>query len=75
VASSAVAGIQTGNSMGAPRPARPSIQQAATWLGTQPEDNSPVHRHGRIKAIRIGPRLIRIERESLLAFAARVGNY
>jgi excisionase family DNA binding protein len=29
---------------------------------------------GRIKAMRIGPRLIRIDRESLLAFATPVGN-
>jgi hypothetical protein len=28
-----------------------------------------------IKAMRVGPRLVRIERESLLALATPVGNY
>jgi excisionase family DNA binding protein len=30
---------------------------------------------GRLKAVRVGSRLIRVERESLLALATPVGNY
>jgi excisionase family DNA binding protein len=56
-------------------PARPSIQQAAAWLGVHPKTIRRYIAQGRVKAIRIGPRLIRIERESLLAFATPVGNY
>lgn len=56
-------------------PARPSIQQAAAWLGANPKTVRRYIAQGRIKAVRIGPRLIRIERESLLAFATPVGNY
>jgi len=56
-------------------PARLSIQQAAAWLGVHPKTIRRYITHGRIKAIRIGPKLIRIERESLLAFATPVGNY
>jgi len=56
-------------------PPRPSIQQAAAWLEVDPKTVRRCIAQGRIKATRIGPRLIRIERESLLAFATPVGNY
>ncbi len=56
-------------------PARSSIQQAAAWLGVDPKTVRRYIAQGRIKAVRIGPRLIRIERESLLTFATPVGNY
>lgn len=56
-------------------PPRPSIQQAATWLGVDPKTVRRYIAQGRIKAVRVGPKLIRIERESLLALATPVGNY
>jgi excisionase family DNA binding protein len=56
-------------------PARPPIQQAAASLGVDPKTVRRYIAQGRIKAVRIGPRLIRIERESLLAFATPVWNY
>ena len=56
-------------------PPRPSIQQAAAWLGVDPKTVRRYIAQGRIKAVRIGPRLIRIERESLLALAKPIGNY
>jgi excisionase family DNA binding protein len=56
-------------------PARPSIQQAAAWLGVHPKTIRRYIAHGRIKAVRVGPRLLRIERESLLELAQPVGNY
>jgi excisionase family DNA binding protein len=56
-------------------PARPSIQQAAAWLGVDPKTVRRYIAQGRLRAMRVGPRLIRIERESLLALATPVGNY
>lgn len=56
-------------------PPRPSIQQAATYLGVDPKTVRRYIAQGRIKAARVGPRLIRIDRESLLALAKPIGNY
>jgi excisionase family DNA binding protein len=56
-------------------PPRPSIQQAATWLGVDPKTVRRYIAQGRIKAMRVGPRLIRIERESLLKMAEPIGGW
>jgi excisionase family DNA binding protein len=56
-------------------PKHPSIRQCADYLGVDPKTVRRYIAHGRIKAFRIGPRLIRVDRESLLAFATPVGNY
>ena len=56
-------------------PARPTIQQAAAWLAVDPKTVRRYIAQGRIKAMRVGPRLIRIERESLLKLAEPIGNY
>ncbi|KAA0083685.1 DNA-binding protein [Mycolicibacterium sp. P9-64] len=56
-----------------PLPPRPSIQQAAAWLGVDPKTIRRYIAQGRIQAVRIGPRLIRVERESLVALATPVG--
>jgi len=56
-------------------PPLPSIQQGAAWLGVDPKTVRRYIAQGRIKAKRVGPRLIRIERESLLALASPIGNY
>jgi excisionase family DNA binding protein len=55
-------------------PPRPSIQQAADWIGVNPRTVRRWISHGRLKAVRVGPRLLRIDRESLLALATPVGN-
>jgi excisionase family DNA binding protein len=52
-----------------------SIKQAAECLGVNQKTVRRYIADGRIKAKRIGPRLIRIERESLLALGSPVGNY
>jgi excisionase family DNA binding protein len=56
-------------------PPRPSIQQAAAWLGVDPKTVRRYIAQGRLKAARIGPKLIRVERESLLALAKPIGCY
>jgi excisionase family DNA binding protein len=56
-------------------PPRPTIQQAAAWLGVDPKTVRRYIAQGRLKAVRIGPRLIRVERESLLALAKPIGCY
>ncbi|ULN38850.1 helix-turn-helix domain-containing protein [Mycolicibacterium smegmatis] len=55
-------------------PPRPSIQQAAAYLGVDPKTIRRYIAQGRIKAARVGPRLIRVDRESLLALAKPIGN-
>ena len=44
-------------------PPWPSIQQAGAWLGVDPKTVRRYIAQGRIKAVRVGPRLIRIERD------------
>lgn len=56
-------------------PYRPSIQQAARYLGVDPKTVRRYIAQGRLKAVRIGPRLIRVERESLVALAKPIGGY
>jgi excisionase family DNA binding protein len=56
-------------------PPRPTIQQAATWLGVDPKTVRRYIAQGRLKAARVGPKLIRVERESLLALAKPIGCY
>lgn len=56
-------------------PPRPSIQQAAAWLGVDPKTVRRYIAQGRLKALRVGPKLIRVERESLLALAKPIGCY
>jgi excisionase family DNA binding protein len=56
-------------------PPWPSVQQVAAWLDV---DQKTVRRYiaqGRLKGVRIGPKLIRIERESLLALVKPIGCY
>lgn len=56
-------------------PARPSVRQAAEWIGVDPKTIRRWIAQGRLKAFRVGPRLIRIDRESLIALASPVGNH
>ncbi len=54
-------------------PRHPSIQESAAYLGVDPKTIRRWISQGRITAHRIGPRLIRIERDSLLNLARPVG--
>jgi excisionase family DNA binding protein len=52
-----------------------TIQQAAEWLGV---DQKTVRRYiaqDRLKGVRIADKLIRVERESLLALVKPIGCY
>lgn len=55
-------------------PRQMSIQQAAEFLGVDPKTIRRYIAQGRIRAFRVGPRLIRIERESLERLAQPVGG-
>ena len=57
-----------------PMPARLSIQHAAEYLGVHSKTVRRYIAEGRLKAVRIGPRLIRIDRESLVALANPIGT-
>ncbi len=57
-----------------PLPARATIKQAAAWAGV---DEKTIRRYiasGRLKAYRVGPRLIRVDRDSLLKLARPIGG-
>ncbi len=58
------------NSDDAPKlPYRPTIQQAAEYLNVNPKSIRRYISQGRLTAVRVGPRLIRVERDSLIALA------
>lgn len=46
-------------------PARPTIQQAAEYLNVDPKTVRRYISRGLLKANRVGPRLLRLERESV----------
>jgi excisionase family DNA binding protein len=55
-------------------PVRPTIRQAADYLTV---DTKTIRRYiaaGRLRAYRVGPRLIRVDRESLMTLAQPVGG-
>jgi excisionase family DNA binding protein len=57
-------------------PPWPSVQQAAAWLGVDPKTVRRYISQGRLKGGRIGGvKLIRVERESLLALVKPIGCY
>ncbi|KMV15836.1 hypothetical protein ACT17_23370 [Mycolicibacterium conceptionense] len=55
-------------------PARPTIQQAADYANVDPKTIRRWIAQGRVKAHRFGPRLIRVDRDSLLDLARPVGG-
>ncbi|ORA17415.1 helix-turn-helix domain-containing protein [Mycobacterium arosiense ATCC BAA-1401 = DSM 45069] len=55
-------------------PRHPSIQQSAEYLGVDPKTIRRWISSGLIRAQRVGPRLIRVDRESLLELARPVGG-
>lgn len=60
--------------IGADLPPRPSIRQAAEFHGV---DQKTIRRwiaQGRLTAQRIGPRLIRLDRDEVLSLGRRIGG-
>jgi excisionase family DNA binding protein len=55
-------------------PAHPSPKQGAEFLGVAEKTIRRYIAQGRLKAHRVGPRLIRIDRESLLKLARPIGG-
>ena len=54
-------------------PAHPTIKQTANHLGVDARTVRRWISDGRLSAQRIGPRLIRIDRESILKLASPIG--
>ncbi|AOZ63981.1 excise [Mycobacterium phage Baehexic] len=55
-------------------PQRASIQQTAEYLGVHPNTVRNYIAEGKLKAVRLGPRLIRIERDSIEALLRPIGK-
>lgn len=55
--------------------ASPTIQQTADYLNISTKTVRRYIADGKLKAKRVGPRLIRVERESLLALGKPIGCY
>ncbi|VCT89531.1 hypothetical protein MHAS_01225 [Mycolicibacterium hassiacum DSM 44199] len=55
-------------------PARASIQQTAEYLGVSTKTVRRYIADGKLKAVRLGPRLIRVERESVEALMRPIGK-
>jgi excisionase family DNA binding protein len=53
-------------------PPRPSIRQVAEYLGVDPKTVRRYIAQGRLTAFRMGPRLIRIDRASVLALGRKI---
>ncbi|AEJ92080.1 helix-turn-helix domain-containing protein [Mycobacterium tuberculosis] len=56
-------------------PQRASIQQVADHLGVSTRTVRNYIADGKLKAVRLGPRLIRIERDSVEALMRPIGNW
>ncbi|ASJ79550.1 excise [Mycobacterium phage Kalnoky] len=56
-------------------PLRASIQQVADHLGVSTKTVRRYIADGRLKAIRLGPRLIRVERSSVEELMRPIGNF
>jgi excisionase family DNA binding protein len=52
-------------------PARPTIKQSADAFQVSDKTMRRWIRDGRVKAFRLGPRLVRVDRESLLKLARK----
>ncbi|ALF00904.1 excise [Mycobacterium phage Serenity] len=55
-------------------PPRASIQQTADYLGVHPNTVRNYIAAGKLKAVRLGPRLIRVERDSVEALMRPIGK-
>ncbi|AEK07402.1 DNA binding domain protein [Mycobacterium phage Rockstar] len=56
-------------------PQRASIQQVADHLGVSTRTVRNYIADGKLKAVRLGPRLIRVERDSVEALMRPIGNW
>ncbi|AGI61716.1 excisionase family DNA-binding protein [Mycobacterium phage BTCU-1] len=56
-------------------PQRASIQQVADHLGVSTRTVRNYISDGKLKAVRLGPRLIRVERDSVEALMRPIGNW
>lgn len=57
-----------------PLPAKVTIQRAAAYLDVTDKTIRRRIADGKLRAYRVGPRLIRVDRESLLALATPLGG-
>ncbi len=55
-------------------PSSPTLKQATTYLGVSERTGRRYIAQGRLRAFRVGPRLIRVDRESLLKLARPIGG-
>jgi excisionase family DNA binding protein len=55
-------------------PVRPTIRQASAYLGVSDKTVRRYIASGKLLAYRIGPRLIRVDRDSLLKLARPIGG-
>ncbi|QDP44622.1 excise [Mycobacterium phage NothingSpecial] len=55
-------------------PQRASIQQTADFLGVSTKTVRRYIADGKLKAVRLGPRLIRVERDSVEALMRPIGK-
>jgi excisionase family DNA binding protein len=61
------------NTNKAPLPLLPSVKQAANYVGVDPKAVRRWISQGRLSAKRIGPRLIRLDRDEVLQLGRPVG--
>jgi excisionase family DNA binding protein len=61
------------NTNKAPLPPLPSVKQAANYVGVDPKTVQRWISQGRLSAKRIGPRLIRLDRDEVLQLGRPVG--
>jgi excisionase family DNA binding protein len=55
-------------------PTQPTINQTADYFGVDVKTVRRWIAHGRLTAYRVGPRLIRIDRESILKLGSPIGG-
>ncbi|ASJ79734.1 excise [Mycobacterium phage TarsusIV] len=55
-------------------PPRASIAETAEYLGVHPNTVRNYIAEGKLKAVRLGPRLIRVERDSVEALMRPIGK-
>jgi excisionase family DNA binding protein len=66
--------MTTHKSAGVPLPPQPTIKQTAAYFGTDPKTIRRWIADGRLIAYRVGPRLIRVDRDSILKLASPIGG-
>jgi excisionase family DNA binding protein len=55
-------------------PLNPTLKQAAEFIGVDVKTVRPWIAQGRLTAYRVGPRLIRVDRASILKLASPIGG-